>query len=112
MSDHGFIVMRGDTVMSDNPIPMDVTHDREKRRFQIDLGNGQAAILDYHIVDGVYVYTHTEVPPAFRGRGIADRLAVVALDTAEAEGAKVIPACSFMDTYIRRHKHYAALLAT
>lgn len=98
--------------MSDpNTATPEVVHNREQRRFQIDLGNQQRAVLDYQMVDGAYAYTHTAVPEAFRGRGLADKLAAAALQTAQAEGAKVIPMCSFMQTYIRRHKEYAPLVA-
>jgi len=89
---------------------IEVVHNRERRRFEVQLGD-QIAELSYHMVNDAYAMTHTGVPVEFRGRGIADRLAEAALDHAQAEGRQVIPMCSFIQTYIRRHKKYAGLVA-
>jgi len=81
------------------------------RRFEAQLGD-QLALIDYRKHGSVYVFTHAEVPSAFRGLGIADRMAYVALETARAEGAQVVPQCPFVRAYIRRHKEYQPLVAT
>ena len=88
---------------------IEVVHNRERQRFEVQL-DGHVAELNYHMGDGAYALTHTGVPPEFRGRGIADRLAAAALNNAQAEGKKVIPMCSFVQTYIRRHKEYEPLV--
>ena len=54
---------------------------------------------------------HTEVPPALEGRGIAARLVQAALDYAQAEGLKVLPRCSYVRAYMRRHPRTQSLLA-
>lgn len=89
---------------------VEVVHNREQQRFEVLLGD-QRAEMTYDLVDGAYAITHTGVPVEYRGRGIADRLAVAALEHIRAEGSKVIPVCSFMHTYLRRHKEYAPLVA-
>jgi predicted GNAT family acetyltransferase len=96
--------------MQTDSTPLEVIHDRERKRFYIALDEHNQAILDYQMIDNAYAYTHTGVPEAFRGRGIADLLAKAALETATAENARVIPLCSFMQTYIRRHTEYAGLV--
>lgn len=62
------------------------------------------------IVGGVMRLTHTEVPPAIEGRGIAAALVRAALAHAEANGLKVEPWCSYVRTYLRRHPETRALL--
>jgi predicted GNAT family acetyltransferase len=57
------------------------------------------------------VFPHTEVEPAFEGRGIASRLARRALDDARQRGLQVVPACSFFRVYLRRHPEDADLIA-
>ena len=89
---------------------IEVIHNRERQRFEVQL-DGQVAELNYRMVDGAYAITHTGVPVEYRGRGIADKLAAAALAHIQAEGRKVIPMCSFIQTYIRRHKQYAGLVA-
>ncbi|MEJ1974628.1 MAG: GNAT family N-acetyltransferase [Lacunisphaera sp.] len=46
-----------------------------------------------------------------RGRGIAEQLVRVALDDARAAGRKVVPACSYVAVFIKRHREYQELLA-
>lgn len=69
------------------------------------------SVLDYQLTDGVMALTHTLVPKALEGRGIAGDLTKFALDTARAQGWKVDPVCSYASTYIRRHPEYQDLIA-
>lgn len=69
------------------------------------------SVLDYQLADGVMALTHTLVPKALEGRGIAGDLTKFALDTARAQGWKVDPVCSYASTYIRRHPEYQDLIA-
>ncbi|MDE3155178.1 MAG: N-acetyltransferase, partial [Acidobacteriota bacterium] len=52
---------------------------------------------------GDLVLVHTEVPPALRGRGLADRLAAAALDYARAHHLAIVPVCPFVKKYLTRH---------
>lgn len=88
---------------------MDVIHDIDERRFHVDVENHRGE-LDYALRDGVMTITHTEVPPAIGGRGVAAELTRVALETARREGWKVVPACSYAAAFIRRHPGFADLL--
>jgi Predicted acetyltransferase len=54
--------------------------------------------------------THTGVPSAVGGKGIAAALTQVALDTARVNGWRVVPTCSYAAVYIKRHPAYADLL--
>jgi predicted GNAT family acetyltransferase len=47
--------------------------------------------------------THTEVPYAYEGQGVGSQLVEKALGELRREGKKVIPSCSFVAAYIRRH---------
>ncbi|MDL1901082.1 N-acetyltransferase [Anaerolineae bacterium CFX9] len=79
-------------------------------RFEIDLG-GDLAVINYHLTGNTYLMTHTGVPVAWRGRGIASRLTQFALETARDEGRSVIPACSFIRTYIERNPEFLPLIS-
>jgi predicted GNAT family acetyltransferase len=57
------------------------------------------------------VMTHTWVPPAVGGRGIAAELVRVALAHAQGKGLRVDPACSYVDVYMRRHPETQKLRA-
>ncbi|NYT63023.1 N-acetyltransferase [Alcaligenaceae bacterium] len=69
------------------------------------------SVLDYELHNGVMTITHTGVPEAVGGRGIAADMTRYALDTARTEGWRVRPQCSYAAAYIRRHKEYADLIA-
>jgi predicted GNAT family acetyltransferase len=57
---------------------------------------------DYERRDGALVFVHTEVDPAWEGRGFGTRLVAAALDDAEQQGLEVVPVCSFVAAYMRR----------
>lgn len=56
------------------------------------------------------VLTHTEVDPAFEGRGVGSALARTALDQAREWGLRVLPLCPFIKGYIERHREYVDLV--
>jgi predicted GNAT family acetyltransferase len=91
------------------PRPQDVVLDAANHRFELGV-DGHLAVLEYQLDDGGMVITHTGVPEAIGGRGIAGVLTRAALDHARAQGLKVIPACAYAAAFIRRHGEYADLL--
>jgi uncharacterized protein len=60
---------------------------------------------------GVRVFTHTEIDPAYEGRGLASVLIRAALDSTRADGLTVRPPCPFVRAFIEHHEDYADLLA-
>jgi predicted GNAT family acetyltransferase len=91
------------------PDPSTVTHNLEAGRFQLEK-DGLLCELDYRLEPGRIVFTHTGVPPALEGQGLASRLARAGLDYARAQGLKVVPACSFMENYLAKHPEYQDLV--
>ena len=81
---------------------MNVLHNSAQNRFEIALGGGAVAELDYIRKPGTLTITHTYVPPKFEGRGIASKLTREALAYASREGLEVIPLCSFAVSYLAR----------
>ena len=56
------------------------------------------------------VMTHTEVPAAQAGRGIAAALVQAALAHARSQGHRVRPQCSYVHVYMQRHPETLDLL--
>ncbi len=81
------------------------------QRFEALLGDVVAGFAEYRLRPGRIVFTHTEVDPAFEGKGVGSHLAAGALDDVRARGLSVTPACPFIASYIRRHTEYADLVA-
>ncbi len=90
--------------------PMEVLTNEHEQRFEIVV-EGQRSVLDYELENGTMVFTHTGVPPALEGRGIGTALAKAGLEYARTKKLRVIPACSFIRVYIKRHPEYADLVA-
>jgi len=88
---------------------MEVRHDPTTREFSVEV-EGYIGALNYDLRGDTMTITHTLVPEAIGGRGIAAELMRVALQTARAEGWKVVPMCSYAVAYLRRHPEYADLL--
>ena len=86
-----------------------VVHNEAEHRYEATV-DGQLSVCEYEVVDDRVVFTHTLVPPELRGRGIAEKLVRVALADARAAGRKVVPACSYVAVFIRRHPEYHDLL--
>ncbi len=86
-----------------------VLHKEADSRFEILIGE-YVAELDYRLRDNVITFTHTGVPSALEGNGIGSLIVRAGLDYAREQGYKVVPLCSFVDAYIRRHPEYNDLL--
>lgn len=86
-----------------------VVHDETTARFELVLPQG-TAFASYRRQGDTLLLTHTEVPPALEGRGLAGRVVAAALDHARARGLRVRPLCSYVAAYMRRHPQTLDLL--
>jgi hypothetical protein len=83
-----------------------ISHDPGARRFSTEV-DGSHAELDYTLADGVMTITHTRVPTAIGGRGVAAQLMEAALSAARSAGWSVNPACSYAKAYLEKHPQKA-----
>ncbi len=79
-----------------------IHHEQDAHQFVTDV-DGNRAHLDYTLDGRVMTITHTKVPPAIGGRGIAAELMAAALSAARGAGWTVIPACSYAEAYMAKH---------
>jgi len=87
-----------------------VTHNTGQHRFEITIDDCSAK-LEYSIHATQMTIHHTYVPVELRGQKIAGKLAAAAFEFAAKQGLKVIPECSYIATYIKRHPETASLMA-
>lgn len=90
--------------------PTIVEHLPARGRFQARV-DGHLCVADYRLVGREMQMIHTEVAPDLQGRGIAAALVEAALAHARSHGYKVVPLCSYVRTYMRRHPMTQDLLA-
>ena len=95
---------------SSEPTPVQVKHEPEQSRYSASV-NGELAVANYRRQGNVIVFTHTEVPSAIGGRGVASALARRALDDARAAGLQVVPRCPFFAQFMDEHPEYDDLRA-
>lgn len=90
--------------------PPVVIHNENSRRFEIQSADAPLAFLNYTIAGDRITFEHTFVPDQLRGKGIAANLARVALIEARQRNFKIIPRCSYVATFIKRHPEFVDLL--
>jgi uncharacterized protein len=90
--------------------PIHVQHNIDQHRFECAV-DGLLCVADYQLSGDVMHMTHTEVPPALGGRGIAAALVAAALEHARSAKLKVKPACSYVRLYMQRHPETRSLQA-
>jgi len=79
-----------------------VSHDEASHQFSAEV-DGHRAVLDYTLTGSVMNITHTGVPPAIGGRGVAAELMQAALSAARERHWTVNPICSYAVAYMKRH---------
>ena len=82
-----------------------VRHNEAQHRYELDTEHG-VAIAVYQQQGDALVFVHTEVPPADEGKGIGAQIVRAALDDTRKRGFKIVPACSFVVAFVRRHPEY------
>jgi predicted GNAT family acetyltransferase len=92
--------------MNDAPT---IVHDADRACFETVV-DGRRCVCAYRLHGDTMVFTHTEVPPALQGRGIAGALVAAALAHARAHGLRVRPLCSYVAVYMQRHPDTLDLL--
>jgi predicted GNAT family acetyltransferase len=78
--------------------------DRPQRsRFEAVLGGDVLGFVDYQLSGQTVIFTHAQVHPELRGRGLGRKLVGEALATTAARGQKIVPRCPFVAAYVRDH---------
>lgn len=88
---------------------LEVIHNKEANRFEARIDEALSK-LEYLRDGNTIVLTHVGVPPELRGQGVAGRLTQVGLEYAKEHSLRVIPMCSYVRAYIRRHPEYQKLM--
>ena len=84
-------------------------HEPDQQRFT--LPTTPLSVLDYTLSPGRVAFTHTGVPAAHQGQGLAAQLVEAGLQWARAQGLQVVPACSYVQAYVQRHPEWQHLIA-
>ncbi len=76
-------------------------------RFEARVAGELAGFIDYRRSGSRLILVHTEVLPAFEGKGIASALARFVLDGLRDRGEQVSIRCPYLAAFVERHPEYA-----
>lgn len=88
-----------------------VKHNADRFRYELWLEDQMVGLADYSLQPGQIHFVHTEVNPEHQGKNFAAMLMRGALDDVRASGKnKVVPVCSYVVMYMKRHPETHDLL--
>jgi uncharacterized protein len=87
-----------------------IVENPEQQRYEVYEDDKLAGFAEYRRREDAVSLTHTEIDPAFGGKGLAGSLIKHALDEARGQGSSVLPFCSFVQNYIRKHPEHLDLV--
>ena len=85
---------------------LEIRNNETKHRFEAPLEGDDFAFITYSLRGSVIDMTHTEVPPAYQGMGIASKLVHDSLEYVKTHNLKVVPTCPTVAAYISKHPEY------
>ncbi|CPR12772.1 acetyltransferase [Mycobacterium bohemicum DSM 44277] len=78
----------------------------EDGKYTIAVDGKTVGLADFADRENQRVFYHTEIDPAYGGRGLATILIEEALNEARSEGKRVVPVCSMVVTVLKRHPEF------
>ena len=88
-----------------------VIHDKENQQF-ITTIEGREIYLRYSMLGSDKIsFNYTYTPPELRGRGLAAIVVREGFNFAEGNNLKVIPACPYIYTFLKRYPEYDKFLS-
>ena len=87
-----------------------ITRDPAEPRYVATADGEELGYMSFVETDGEIVIDHTIVLPQHQGEGVAGRLVGAALaDLRDTTTKRIVPQCSYVQTYLRRHPEFADL---
>jgi uncharacterized protein len=87
-----------------------VRDNQERHRYEIEVDGDLAGFIQYNLRAGRLILVHTEIDDAFAGRGVGGALVRGTLDDIRVRGIKIVPICTFVESFVERHPEYDDLV--
>jgi uncharacterized protein len=82
----------------------------DELRYELWVDGARVGFIAYRHEPGVIVLVHTDIDPAYEGKGLGSRLVAGALADLRSRGLGLVPLCPFVAAYLRRHPDQADLV--
>lgn len=84
---------------------LDVTRNEDAGRYEIRVGETLGGFAEFSLDGrGRLVFRHTEIDPAFAGKGLGSTLAREALTDVAARGETMVPRCPFIVRFLEQNE--------
>lgn len=87
-----------------------IERDNERSSYVITKDGEEAGFAHFIQGDGEITFDHTHIDPAFGGKGLAGKLVEAALTDATARGSRIIPVCSYVQSWVRANEVPGAVI--
>ena len=81
-----------------------------KHQYELTFG-GKLALIEYQRNENTISLVHTEVDPDLEGKGAGSAIVEKVLEQVKADGLKIVPLCSFVRSFIKRHPQWESIQA-
>lgn len=88
----------------------DLIDNVEQKQYEFHVGEYLPKIEYIKTKNGEIYLTHTEVPIALEGQGIATQLVEKVLADIESKDLKLVPMCPFVAKYIKKHPDWKRIV--
>lgn len=85
-------------------------HNEKENKYEYHIG-GHVAYITYEDNNGVLGLTHTIVPDALAGQGLAKKLLIDVLETIKKDGKKAKAECSYIVAFEGKNPDYGDVFA-
>jgi predicted GNAT family acetyltransferase len=96
--------------VTDDSTTTEVRNNRDRSRYEIVVDGSVGGFLQYTMRGGRVLLTHTEIPDAASGKGLATTLVREALGDLRQRGLGIVPVCPFVERFIERNPDYDDLV--
>ena len=80
-----------------------VRNNAELHRYELLAGSELAGFAEYNLLSKKILFTHTEILPAYEGHGYSSTLIGQAIADARTIVNEVVPVCTVVAQYLRKH---------
>jgi len=88
----------------------EVIHEKENERFVIYM-DGNEVYVEYSMEENMINLYHTFTHSELRGKGLAAHVVRAALEFVKDNNLKVIPTCSYVQSFLAKNDEYKKLVA-